>query len=87
VAKRQRRPRRLQRRASPDDVPVDRLRDLRAGVQIGGITPDGKTLYAIYFQNGGDVGWGLEAISTATNQATDSVWLATLGPGGMVFTR
>ena len=57
-----------------------------AEVTIGGITPGGKTLYVIYTQEGFDSGWGLDAIPTATDTVTDSVWLATMGPGDMVFT-
>ena len=57
------------------------------GVRIGGITPDGKTLYAIYAQDGiGGPSSTMDAISTATDTVTDAIPLATMGPGEMVFT-
>jgi DNA-binding beta-propeller fold protein YncE len=57
------------------------------GVRIGGITPDGKTLYAIYRQDGlGGPSWTVDAISTGTDTVTDAIGLATMGPGEMVFT-
>ena len=57
------------------------------GVRIGGITPDGKTLYATYFQDGlGGPSWTMDAISTGTDTVTETIPLATMGPGEMVFT-
>ncbi len=57
------------------------------GVRIGGITPDGKTLYAIYAQDGlGGPSWTIDSISTGTDTVTDAIPLATMGPGEMVFT-
>ena len=56
-------------------------------VRIGGITPDGKTLYASYYQDGlGGPSWTMDAISTGTDTVTDTIPLATMGPGEMVFT-
>jgi hypothetical protein len=56
-------------------------------VRIGGITPDGKTLYAIYHLDGFDTSSGLESISTATDAPIDAFPLATEAPGQLVFTR